>query len=241
MSSDGSEEPVIVSAPEMSSDSYVETPAAATTAPSAPVAPATDIPVDKQPTASKYSVKQVLLWKNPVVTGGILAFIIIGMVISTKLDMPRLLVRLTAFYLCGVAAVEFGSAKAKGQSKGFVTSFKPAKPVVKASCIESRAEKIASKANCAVSGLYSIVYAENPAVTALLGFSVLLLMGLLRTFSLLTIFRMTILLAFAVPPLYVKYEKQVHHYFSKAQTVAEEKANYAWTTLQSKIAKSKKA
>lgn len=188
------------------------------------------------PATRKANFPPILTWQNPVKTGTLVAELLGALLLLRYGNLLRFGLRVTYWAVGFSGIAEYASRLVTGKKQGVVSSYKPSRFInISQVTVEKYANKAAKASVDTIHDVKKLFDAEDLSLslTVFIGaFFAYLLTGVLSISTLLIV---GVVLAFAVPPIYLKFQKEIDHFAAIAHQEATKHANTASTHVNKAI------
>jgi hypothetical protein len=152
----------------------------------------------------------ILTWENPVRSGTVLAEILGVLFVLSCGSLLRLGLKLVYWSIALTGGLEFVTRQIHGSNSGVVSSYRPSRFInVNQAVLEKYTSKAISCVSCTVSDLKKLLDAEDLGLSLAAFLTVYFAYLLIGCMSIPTILILFTVGAFAVPPLYLKFQKEI--------------------------------
>lgn len=180
------------------------------------------------PIAKKANFPPILTWQNPVKSGTLVAELLGALLLLRYGNLLRFGLRATYWAVAVSGSAEYASRLFSGNRHGVVSSYKPSRFInINQVTVEKYTNKAAKAAVDTIHDVKRLFDAEDLALslTVFIGaFFAYLLTGVLSVSTLLIV---SVVLAFTVPPVYLKFQKEIDHFAAIAHQEVTKHANTA--------------
>ncbi|KAK9459887.1 putative reticulon-like protein RtnA [Lipomyces oligophaga] len=174
------------------------------------------------PTPNKYNelLFDLFTWKKPICTGKVFGATLAVLFVLKYISLLKLVLNTASIAFATAVAVEFAGRYVK-KSPGFLSSFSDGRYfTVSKGSVEPLFEELLVVVNFVLVELQKIVYVEKTSVTVSAVFGSYFAYVLVHHISVWTLVLMTVLGAFAVPPIYLKYQTEIDAQIAKGKDLA---------------------